>query len=198
MKRYILTGAPGSGKTTLLRALETRGLAVVEEAATDVHLLMRARGFDAPHLAPSFLADILALQLSRQRRADAWTDDAVLFDRSPVCTLALAQFLGVPPPAGLREELDRLRDRGVYERQVFFVETLGFIVNDDVRRISYADTLRFAAVHAEVYERLGYALVRIAAAGVDERAAGVLAAIRPPLQQPQRSAKPSTSLPSCS
>ena len=173
MRRYILTGAPGSGKTTLLRALEAGGLAVVEEAATDVHTLMRARGVDAPHLAPSFLADILALQLRRQRLADAWPDGVVLFDRAPACTLALAEFLGYSPPAELVEAVARMR--GAFERRVFFVETLGFIINTDVRRISYDDTLRFEAVHAEVYQRLGYELVRIPAGDVDIRAQKVLA-----------------------
>ena len=36
MRRYIITGAPGAGKTTLLEALQDRGYAVVDEAATDV------------------------------------------------------------------------------------------------------------------------------------------------------------------
>ncbi len=180
MKRYILTGAPGSGKTTLLRALEARGLPVVEEAATDVNALMLARGIASPHLTPSFLADILALQQHRQRLADAWPDKIVLFDRAPACTLALAEFLGLAPPAELLAEVARMPD--AYEREAFFVETLGFIVNTDVRRISYEDTLRFEAVHVEVYERLGYRLVRIPAGGVEARAQAVLA--RLPTPQP--------------
>ena len=167
MKRYILTGAPGAGKTVLLRRLEQDGLAVVEEAATDVNALMIGHGVAHPHLQPSFIDDILALQLARQAQADAAGAPVVVFDRSPVCTLALAEFLGRETPSALAAEVAR---EGVYERQVFFVENLGFIANTEVRRITFEDTLRFETVHAEVYQRLGYDLVRIPAADVASRA----------------------------
>lgn len=170
MKRYIVTGAPGAGKTVLLRRLQQDGFAVVEEAATDVNALMIGEGVANPHLQPSFIDDILALQLARQASADACGAPAVLFDRSPVCTLALAEFLGRETPSALAEEVARMTGEGVYERRVFFVENLGFIANTEVRRITFEDTLRFEAVHAEVYQRLGYDLVRIPAADVATRA----------------------------
>jgi len=170
VKRYILTGAPGAGKTVLLRRLEQEGFPVVEEAATDVNALMIGEGVAHPYLQPSFIDDILALQLARQARADAWNAPAVLFDRSPVCTLALAEFLDRETPAALAAEVARMTRQGVYERQVFFVENLGFIANTEVRRITFEDTLRFELVHAEVYQRLGYELVRIPASDVATRA----------------------------
>ena len=50
MHRFVLTGAPGSGKTAILRQLEIYGLAVVEEAATDViATLQRHRQLAADH-----------------------------------------------------------------------------------------------------------------------------------------------------
>jgi len=170
VKRYILTGAPGAGKTALLRRLELDGFPVVEEAATDVNALMIAEGIAHPHLEPSFIDDILDLQIARQTGADAWDAPSVLFDRSPVCTLALAQFLGRETPPALAAEVARIRREGVYDRAVFLVENLGFIANTEVRRISFEETLRFEAVHAEVYQRLGYDLVRIPAADVATRA----------------------------
>jgi predicted ATPase len=44
MRSFILTGTPGSGKTAIIRQLELDGFSVVEEAATDVIALGRARG----------------------------------------------------------------------------------------------------------------------------------------------------------
>jgi predicted ATPase len=173
LKRYILTGAPGAGKTVLLRRLEQGGHAVVEEAATDVHALMIGQGSLHPHLEPSFIEDILALQLARQARADAFPDEVVFFDRSPICTLALAEFLGIVPPPALTAELARIDRDGVYERQVFFVENLGFIANTEVRRITFEDTLKFEAVHREVYQRLGYTLVSLPPAPVEARCEAV-------------------------
>ncbi|HEY2708577.1 MAG TPA: AAA family ATPase [Caulobacteraceae bacterium] len=177
MKRYILTGAPSAGKTVLLRRLEAAGHAVVEEAATDIHVLAFARGITDPGKEPSFIADIVELQCSRQHRADAWPEDVVVFDRSPICTLALCEFAGLAPPATLVAELDRIQREAVYERGVFFVENLGFVAPTEVRRISFEGTLEFEAVHTEVYRRLGYELISVPVGDLETRfqqVAGVL------------------------
>lgn len=170
----ILTGAPGAGKTAILRALEARGHAVVEEAATDVIALAHARGVEAPHLDPAFLESILDLQLRRQ---GAWPDAALVFhDRSPVCTAALAAFLGYPLPDRLSRALTDIARDGTFERRVLFVRTLGWIINTAARTISYEDTLRFEATHERVYRRLGYDLVDIGPGDVDDRAESVVRA----------------------
>ena len=92
MPRYVLTGTPGAGKTAILRLLERAGYTVVEEAATDVIALEHALGRERPEEWPGFLPAIAALQRERQLRL-APTERAAVFDRSPVCTLALARFL---------------------------------------------------------------------------------------------------------
>jgi predicted ATPase len=171
MKRYILTGAPGAGKTAVLRLLERDGLAVVEEAATDVIALAQAMGTPEPWTDPSFIDEIVALQRQRQLRA---VGDLVVFDRSPACAWALAEFLGHPPSPTLRAEVDRvIRDR-IYEPRVFFLESLGFVAPTTARRIGFEESLAFEAVHAEAYRRFGYDLVRIPAAGVRARTEQIL------------------------
>ncbi len=169
MKRYILTGAPGAGKTALLRLLEHHGHAVVEEAATDVNVLSHAQGLPEFWKTPSFIDDIVTLQRRRQLRADAWPDEVVVFDRSPICTWALCEFLGRAPPPSLQDELERIEREGVYQRRVFFVENLGFCTPTPVRRISFEDSLRFEQVHAEAYRRFGYDCVPIARADIGTR-----------------------------
>ncbi|MGH6871000.1 MAG: AAA family ATPase [Rhizomicrobium sp.] len=170
MKRHILTGTPGSGKTALLRALEARGHPVVEEAATDVIALEQARGVDEPWRDPAFIDRIVALQV--QRRAGA-TAALQFHDRSPVCTLALARWLGFPPPPRLQDELARIAAGGTYERHVFFVRNLGRIENTAARRISYEDALAFEALHEAVYRELGYTLIDIPPAPVEARAGDI-------------------------
>jgi predicted ATPase len=177
MHRYILTGAPGAGKTVLLRALERAGFAVVEEAATDLIALVTARGVAEHWKEPSFIDDIVALQCRRQRRADAWSDDLIFFDRSPICTLALSEFLGRDPTAALEAELARIERDGTYQRRVFFVRNLGFVAATEARRITFADALRFEHVHAAVYRRLGYELVEIPPGAIANRLAMVTAAV---------------------
>ena len=179
-RRHVLTGAPGSGKTALLRALELRGYAVVEEAATDVNLLAHARGVDEPWRAASFIDDILTLQRQREERAEAGSADIVVFDRSPVCTWALSEFLGRPPSDLLKREIERIERDGIYQRRVLFVENLGFCEPTAVRRISFEDTLRFEQVHAEVYRRFGYELVQLPQAPLDARLAIATGELGPP------------------
>jgi len=163
--RIIFTGAPGAGKTVLLRALELDGFAVVEEAATDVIALEQAKGVDAPWLNADFIDKILALQTLRAQRVAAHPGP-VLFDRSPYCTLALARHLGVTAPDALLKELDRIEARGIYDRSVFFVGSLGFITATPARRIGLEEAARFGALHREVYEARGYTLIDVSAAPV--------------------------------
>ena len=177
MPRHILTGAPGAGKSTLLRQLEIDGFAVIEEAATDIVALALARGEARPEASPGFIDAIVALQAARQRRAETWPDEVQVFDRSPVCTLALCRFLGRPPTAALLAELERVRAGRIYSRRVLFVRNIGFCAPTPVRRITFEDALRFEAVHEETYRDLGYELAMIAPGPLAERATAVRAAM---------------------
>lgn len=172
MHRYILTGAPGAGKTVLLRALERAGHAVVEEAATDIIALAQAEGVAEPWTDPGLIDAIVTLQRRREALA---AGEVVFFDRSPVCALALARFLGHPVSPLLRAELDRVSD--VYQRRVFLVRGLGFVTPTAARRISMEDAQRFEAVHEAAYLELGYELVSVRAGPVVERVAAVLRTI---------------------
>jgi predicted ATPase len=142
--------------------LRARGYPVVREAASDVIAGYQACGVDEPWLRPGFLADVLAVQVQRQRAARG----AVVFcDRSPWCTLALARFLGRPEPPGLLEAAAA----GGYARQVLFVRPLGFVTPSAARRISYTDSLAFEAVHEQVYAEFGFTIVDVPAGPVEER-----------------------------
>ncbi|MEV0620640.1 AAA family ATPase [Nonomuraea sp. NPDC050404] len=174
MKRYILTGTPGAGKTAILRRLEHDGHTVVEEAATDVIALRQAQGEAEPWTSPSFVGEIAALQRRRQERAAALPCEVQFYDRSPVCTLALATYLGHPVSEALSRELERVRNERVYEREVFFVRNLGFVTPTDARRITYEESLRFERVHRDAYASLGYDCVPIAPGPLPDRVANIV------------------------
>jgi predicted ATPase len=176
--RYVLTGAPGAGKTTLLRTLAGRGHDVVAEAATDVVATLLRDGVADPTRVPDFTARIAVLQRERRLAADRRGSAVTLYDRSPVCTLALARWLDHPVPAELREELAEIARDAVYQVPVFWVQPLGRIEATPVRRISYADSLRFADVHAEAYRELGFELIEVPALPVALRADLVEQALR--------------------
>ncbi|WGM39637.1 AAA family ATPase [Caulobacter sp. NIBR1757] len=184
MTRHILTGPPGAGKTVILRGLERAGLAVVEEAATDVIAWAQANGDDAPWERPDFTDTILDLQQQRAARAPA---GPVIFDRSPVCTLALARFLGRVPLPGLQAAAEAARER--YDPRVFFVEGLPTIINTAARRITLEDARRFGALHRQVYAELGFDLIDVPPASARDRVARVLAIL------PSAASAPGTSAP---
>ena len=168
MRRWIVTGTPGAGKTSIVDELARRGHAVVREAATDV---VAAHPADDEHwLRPAFLDDIVSLQRARELAPAPPGTSHQVFDRSPVCTLALARHLERDVPTLLADELARIERERTYERRVFYVEWLGFLTPTDVRRIDVEQTLAFDRTHRSTYTELGYELVDVPIATVAERA----------------------------
>ncbi len=161
--RYVLTGTPGAGKTVLLHALAAQGWPVVQEAATDVIAALQADGVDQPWTRDDFYDRIIALQRQRQQAPVPADTTAQIYDRSPLCTLALAHYLDQPVTPALRTEVHRVLTEQVYEPTVFLIRPLRFIRLTPARRITYADSLTFQAVHEQVYRDHGYTLLDVPA-----------------------------------
>ena len=178
VKRFIITGAPGAGKTAIIRQLELDGFSVVEEAATDVNLVLLAQGVAQPWTHPSFIDVIARLQRDRQIRASYQPDEVQFHDRSTVCTAALAVWLGYPFSPFLARELERIKKEAIYQSRVFFIRNLGFVAPTEARRISFEDTVRFEKVHEQTYLELGYELIAVEPGSLAERVSILKAAIR--------------------
>ena len=168
MRRWIVTGTPGAGKTMLVDALAARGHAVVREAASDV--VAAYPSGDAHWERAEFLDDIVTLQRARELAPVPPGVSDQVFDRSPVCTLALARHLGRDVTPRLAAELARIERDRTYERRVLYVEWLGFLTPTPVRRIDVEQTLDFDRIHRLTYTELGYDLVDVPVAPVEERA----------------------------
>lgn len=178
MKRFILTGAPGSGKTAIIRQLEVEGFSVVEEAATDVIALEQAKGIAEPWMHGSITEKIAELQRQRQICASQAAEGLQFYDRSPICTLALAKCLGHPVTDVLSRELDRIKAQNIFQENVFFLRNLGFIKQTEARRITFDETVRFEKIHEETYKEYGFTLVFIGPGTLLERVAVIKTAVR--------------------
>jgi predicted ATPase len=170
MLRYIITGAPGAGKTTVLAALRDRGHAVVDEAATDVNIQRQALGVEDVWREPDFIDAITLLQRERLEQPAPPATTVQVFDRSPICTLALAHYLGLPATPILAREVARVTAERTYQRRVFFTHLLGFVTPTAVRRISLEQSVAFERFHEQAYRDHGFELVDVPAGTVEERA----------------------------
>jgi predicted ATPase len=169
MRRYIITGAPGAGKTTILAALQDRGYPVVDEAATDVIAHEQALGRDEPWRDASFIDGITLLQRERQEQPAPPATTVQVFDRSPICTFALAHYVGQPVTPILAREVDRVVAEEIYQPRVLFVHLLGFITPTAARRITFAQSVRFERFHEQAYRDHGFDLVDVPAGTLEER-----------------------------
>jgi len=118
---------------------------------------------------------IVCLQKQRQLETALAPSDLQWYDRSPVCTLALSRYLGYPPSAALREELERIERERIYQRQVFFIQHLGFCQQTSARKITFEESLVFERIHEATYLTLGYDLIKIAPAALAQRVQHILA-----------------------
>lgn len=178
MKRYIFTGAPGAGKTTTISKFSNMGFSVVKEAATDIIVTEQANGNLKPWEEVSFIKKIIQMQKDRQLSfsiSDPHPKKNVqFFDRSPICTYALCNFLGFSYPTLLLKEIERIQAEEIYDKRVFFFENLGYCKNTTIRQINFNDVLKFEQIHREVYSFFNYNCILVPAVAVDLRIQEIL------------------------
>jgi predicted ATPase len=168
---FVLTGGPGSGKSTLLAALGKAGFAAMPEAGRSVIRQEVAAGGSAlPWADRAAFADRM-LDIDMRSHAEATAlDGIVLFDRGIPDIIGYRDLCGLPRPARLMDAARRLR----YNRAVFIAPPWPEIyARDAERKQDWDEAVATHDAMVRVYGELGYTLIRLPLAPVEERVAFV-------------------------
>lgn len=163
----ILTGAPGTGKTAILARLGP-GIRRVTEPAREVLAEHRAQGGHSALESTDFVPLLLRRSIEKYR-AVVEHSGPVVFDRGVPDCVAYARHLGTDPAAGVGAAA-----RYRYRREVLLLRPWEEIyTTDDERRMTFEHTLAFQRHIEEVFREIGYLLVEVPFAPIEQRVAFV-------------------------
>lgn len=175
--KFIITGGPCSGKTSILLAIEQTILKssnkyfIFRETAEDLIRHYQSKGIKQPyHEIPTFQIEIAKTQEHREKVLSYLPNDVIAFlDRSIADTLAYETN-----PEYLKQLVEMAKHAG-YEKIVFFIESLPKIYEkNDVRQESIEEARKLENKVKKVYTDLGFKMISIPPAKIEERAAKVL------------------------
>lgn len=170
---FVLTGGPGSGKTTLISALGKAGFHTTVEAGRAIIRDQAAIGGPAlPWNDPTLFAELmLGCEMRSHAIASAQTGP-VFFDRGVPDIEGYLRVSGLPVPGHLKAAAAARR----YNRKVFIPPPWREIFGEDSeRKQDFDEAVRTHEAMAEVYTALGYELVTVPCAPVQQRLRFVLA-----------------------
>lgn len=172
---FILTGAPGAGKTAIAIALEMRGEHVVSEAAVDFIGYHRAKGVTEPVLLPDCQEQITRLQLLRESRAPR--SKRFFMDRSVLDGAAYMMLRGYSR-SDLAYQLISSANVRRYNRRVFLIQSASQVRGPGERRGVIEPSLDIENAIRSLYGFLGFELIEVPFAPVDDRVDFILSKIR--------------------
>lgn len=165
---YVITGAPSSGKTTVLEQIEKLGYCVMPEAARTLidGDLKRGRTLSEIRANESEF-QLRVTELKRQIEKELPCYETIFLDRAMPDSIAYYQLCGLNWQ-GLRSNCLR----GFYQK-VFLMEPLEFRA-DYARVESMESAMRLNELLRSAYENLGYKVVTVPTASVEDRTRFIL------------------------
>lgn len=172
---FVLSGGPGSGKSTLIEALARAGYAHSIEAGRGIIQQQVAVDGDALpwRNRAKFAASMLEWEVRSYLDAQAQSGP-VFFDRGVPDVIGYLRLEGLPVPDDVRRAAETYR----YNRRVFIAPPWPEIFAQDAERKQTPDVaVRTYEAMVAVYSALGYELLELPKALVEERVQFVLANI---------------------
>lgn len=165
---FVVTGGPGSGKTSLIEAMGRRGFHTMPEAGRAIIQAQVQIGGTALPWADRALYAELMLSWELRSHQEASTRVApVLMDRGIPDVIGYLMLSGLPVPA----HMETAAKSYTYNKRVFLAPYWDAIFAQDAeRKQDRQEAEATARVMAQTYSRLGYQLVDLPLAGVEDRA----------------------------
>ena len=169
---YIISGGPGSGKSTLLNALAQHGFSCMPEAGRAIiqHQLSIG-GAALPWANRSLFAELMLSWDIRSYNEALQLSTAVLFDRGIPDVMGYLRLCNLPVPPHIEKAAKTYR----YHQRVFIAPPWQEIfTRDEERKQSFEEAQATYKSLTEVYLELGYELLPLPLASVEERVKFVL------------------------
>ncbi|GGE34463.1 ATPase [Agaricicola taiwanensis] len=165
---FVITGGPGSGKSTLIGALSARGYETTEEVGRRIIQEQQTVGGKAlPWADKALFAELMLSWEMRSYRDKMGSRNVVFFDRGVPDVVGYLELEDIPVPCHASRAAQTL----LYAPRVFLCPPWPEIFGQDAER---KQTLEVAArtydTMVRTYGALGYELVEVPRATVDERA----------------------------
>jgi predicted ATPase len=175
MALYVISGGPGAGKTTLLAALRWAGFGGVEEASRQLIQEQVALGSGlVPWLDLGGFAELARVRMVAQHAVASQQPGPVFCDRGLPDLLAYLEVAGQPVPMATRAAVAA----HPYQVPVFLAPPWPEIyVNDAERWQTFAEAEVLYHALRCTYQALGYPVLDLPKASVEERVAFVRAVI---------------------
>ena len=169
-QRYILTGGPGVGKISIINCLAKQGYLVVPEAATEIIEEGLRQGIEKPWRADDYHIRMYELISKKQLEVQQSSADIVFFDRGHLDGLS---YILLQKRTLYQYVLDCIQialDAQYFNNKVFFIDSLGFVVPGPARDEDLQESLQKAHCLEQNYRAMGYEIIHIPAAPVEQRA----------------------------
>ncbi len=173
---FVITGGPGSGKSSLIDALAATGIGHMPEAGRAIiQDQTRINGPALPWSDRMAFADLMLGWELRSHREAFSLPGPVLMDRGVPDVLGYLTLCALRVPEHIRRAAEQYR----YNPRVFIAPFWAEIFTQDAeRKQDTAEAKATFKVMAKTYSELGYELVELPRASIEQRTSFVLQHLR--------------------
>ena len=176
-KKIVITGGPGTGKSTVIKALEEQKYSCMHEISREVTLMARKNGIEQLFLKDPMLFSKLLLEgrVQQFKKASQLDADTVFFDRGIPDVFAYMNYLGVDYPDIF---VDESKNNSYYNTIFLMPPWKDIYITDNERYESFEQSLAIHNHLKTAYNSLGYNIVEVPFAKVDQRVSFILDQIK--------------------